>query len=60
MGRVVIDITKMSAAELEDLKMQIDVEIVTRKEKEKRDLRAEMLRKVADTGFRLANIRVAT
>ncbi len=50
------DLSTLSLVELADLKKQIDVEIVRRKETEKQNLRAEMLRMAAAAGLSLADV----
>lgn len=50
------DISTLSLVELADLKKRIDVEIVHRKEVEKQNLRAEMLRMAAAAGLSLADV----
>ncbi|SFN04855.1 DNA-binding protein H-NS [Formivibrio citricus] len=50
------DLSTLSLVELADLKKKIDVEIVRRKEAEKQNLRAEMLRMAAAAGLSLADV----
>lgn len=51
-----IDISSLNLVQLADLKKQIDVEVVRRKESEKLTLRAEMQRMAAAAGLSLNEI----
>ncbi len=51
-----IDLSPLSLAQLADLKKQIDVEVVRRKESDKQKLRAEMQRMAAEAGLSLAEV----
>ncbi|WP_177187848.1 H-NS histone family protein [Formivibrio citricus] len=51
-----IDISTLSLIELAELKKQIDVEIVKRKETEKQNLRTEIQRMAANAGMTLNEI----
>lgn len=51
-----IDLSSLNLNQLADLKKQIDVEIVRRKESEKQNLRAEIQRMAAAAGLSLAEV----
>ncbi|MDR3410453.1 MAG: H-NS histone family protein [Formivibrio sp.] len=51
-----VDISSLNLSQLADLKKQIDIEIVHRKESEKQNLRAEMQRMAAAAGLSLAEV----
>ncbi len=51
-----IDLSSLNLNQLADLKKQIDIEIVQRKESEKQNLRAEMQRMAAAAGLSLAEV----
>lgn len=51
-----VDLSSKTLSQLADLKKQIDVEIVRRKESEKQNLRAEIQRMAAAAGLSLAEV----